>query len=63
MCHGFSLWHINNRTFKVFNKETKRNKKSASKLSQKAFPAVPDFENKYVLVRSEKSPCEGDIAY
>jgi RNA-directed DNA polymerase len=44
----FSLWHINHRTYRVFNKETKLNGKTTRKLIEKAFPAVP---------------YDGDIAY
>jgi len=63
--HGsrFTLWHINHRAFKVFNKETKQDKESATKLVQKAFPAVPYSENKFVNVKGSKSPYDGDIAY
>lgn len=59
----FSLWHINNRTFKVFNKETKLDRYTAIKLVEKAFPMVPYSENKHVNVKGEKSPFDGDIAY
>jgi len=59
----FSLWHINNRAFKVFNKETKQNKHSAKGLIKKAFPTVSYSENKFVNVKGEKSPYDGDIAY
>jgi RNA-directed DNA polymerase len=59
----FSLWHINNRAFKVFNKESKQNKESVSKLIHKAFPAIPYSENKFVNVRGDKSPYDGDLTY
>ncbi|MGH2414457.1 MAG: group II intron reverse transcriptase, partial [Microcystaceae cyanobacterium] len=59
----FSLWHINNRAFKVFKKEPKQNRYSAKKLIKKAFPAVPYSENRHVMVKGEKSPFDGDIAY
>jgi RNA-directed DNA polymerase len=36
-----SLYHIKNRTFKVFNKETKQNRHSSKKLLDQAFPPVP----------------------
>ena len=58
-----SLWHINNRTFQVFNKETKQNKQSAEGLIRKAFPTVPNSENKHINVKGEKSPYDGNIAY
>jgi RNA-directed DNA polymerase len=59
----FSLWFLDNRAFKVFNKESKQNRYTARKLIEKAFPAVPYSENKFVNVKGEKSPYDGDIAY
>lgn len=59
----FSLWHVNNRAWKVFNKEKRNDKESVTKLIKKAFPEVPYSENKYVNVKGEKSPFDGDIPY
>ena len=59
----FSLWHINNRAFKVFNKEKKQNKPSTRKLIEIAFPAVPYSENKHINVKGNKSPYNGDLTY
>ena len=59
----FSLWFLSNRAFKVFNKESKQNRNTTKKLVEKAFPAVPYSENKFVNVKGEKSPYDGDIAY
>jgi 5-methylcytosine-specific restriction endonuclease McrA len=59
----FSLYHIQHRAFKVFNKETKQNRYTSKKLLDKAFPALPYSENKHVNVKGEKSPFDGDIAY
>ncbi|KYC35399.1 RNA-dependent DNA polymerase [Scytonema hofmannii PCC 7110] len=59
----FSLYHIESRAIKVFNKETKLNRETSKKLLDKAFPKVPYSENKHVKVRGEKSPFDGDIAY
>lgn len=59
----FSLYHIQNRAYKVFNKEAKLNRYSAKGLLDKAFPAIPYSENKHVNVKGEKSPYDGDIAY
>ncbi|QDL09551.1 RNA-dependent DNA polymerase [Brasilonema octagenarum UFV-E1] len=58
-----SLWHINNRTFTVFNKETKNDRYSSKELVDKAFPAVPYSENSHVMVIGNKSPFDGDIPY
>jgi RNA-directed DNA polymerase len=59
----FSLWFIQNRAFKVFNQEAKKNRYTVKKLIEKAFPTVPYSENKFVNVKGEKSPYDGDIAY
>ncbi len=59
----FSLWHINNRAFKVFNRETKQDAESSRKLIEKAFPRVPYSENKHVNVKGDKSPFDGDLTY
>jgi len=59
----FSLWHTNNRTWKVFNKEKRNNKESTTKLIEKAFPAVSYSENKHVNVEGNKSPFDGDLTY
>jgi RNA-directed DNA polymerase len=59
----FSLWHVNHRAFKVFNKESKQDRYSSKKLLDKAFPAVPYSESKHVNVKGKKSPFDGDIAY
>ncbi|MEA5595431.1 reverse transcriptase domain-containing protein [Rivularia sp. UHCC 0363] len=59
----FSLWHINHRAWKVFNKETKNTRESTTKLIEKAFPKVPYSENKFVNVKGEKSPYDNDITY
>jgi RNA-directed DNA polymerase len=59
----FRIWHIQNRTFKVFNKEAKLNRYSAERLVKEAFPAVPYSENKHINVKGAKSPFDGDITY
>jgi 5-methylcytosine-specific restriction endonuclease McrA len=58
-----SLYHIQYRAFKVFNKETKQNRHSSKQLLDKAFPAVPYSENKHINVKGEKSPYDGDLSY
>jgi group II intron reverse transcriptase/maturase len=58
-----SLYFIQNRAFKVFNKETKQNRYSSKKLLDQAFPAVSYSENKFVNVKGEKSPYDGDLNY
>lgn len=58
-----SLYHIESRAFKVFNKEEKMNRHTSKALLEKAFPSVPYSENKYVNVLGKKSPFDGDITY
>jgi group II intron reverse transcriptase/maturase len=58
-----SLYHIQHRAYRVFNKETKQNRYSSKKLLDKAFPAVPHSENKFINVKGEKSPYDGDFTY
>ena len=58
-----SLYHIQHRAFRVFNKETKQNRYSSKKLLDKAFPSVPYSENKHINVKGEKSPYDGDLSY
>ncbi len=58
-----SLYFIQNRAFKVFNKERKQNRYTSKKLLNQAFPSVPYSENKFVNVKGEKSPYDGDLIY
>jgi RNA-directed DNA polymerase len=58
-----SLYYIQRRAYSKFNEETKNNRYSSKKLLDKAFPAVPHSENKFVNVIGEKSPYDGDIPY
>lgn len=59
----FSLWHLSNRAWKVFNKEKKLNRYQVDELIAKAFPAVPYSENRFVMVKGEKSSFDGDMTY
>ena len=58
-----SLWSIANRAWKVFNKQVKLDKHSTTTLINKAFPSVQYSENRFVMVKGNKSPYDGDIAY
>ena len=58
-----SLYYMQKKAFKVFNKETKQNRYSSKKLLNQAFPTVSYSENKFVNVKGDKSPYDGDIAY
>ena len=58
-----SLYFIKNRAFKVFNKEKNQNRYSSKKLLDQAFPNISYSENKFVKVKGEKSPYDGDLTY
>ncbi|NJO97472.1 MAG: hypothetical protein HC764_16915 [Pleurocapsa sp. CRU_1_2] len=58
-----SLYFIESRAYKVFNKETNQNRYTSKKLLDIAFPTVSYSENKHINVKGEKSPYDGDIAY
>ena len=58
-----SLYFIETRAFKVFNKEKKQKRHTSKILLDKAFPAVPYSENDFVNVRGDKSPYDGDLTY
>jgi RNA-directed DNA polymerase len=58
-----SLYFIQNRTFKVFNKESRQNRISSKSLLDKAFPSVSYSENRHINVKGNKSPFDGDIVY
>ena len=58
-----SLWFINDQTRKVFLKQESIDKKQAVNLVRRAFPTVSFSENRFVNVRGDKSPFDGDINY
>ncbi len=58
-----SLYHIEKRAFRVFNKETKQNRYTSKTLLDRAFPAVFNSENKHINVKGNKSPFDGDLTY
>ena len=58
-----SLYFMQYRTYKVFNKEKKQDRYSSKKLLDQAFPAVSNSENRHVNVTGNKSPFDGDMTY
>jgi RNA-directed DNA polymerase len=58
-----SLYFIQKRAYKVFNRETKQNRYTSKSLLDKAFPPVPYSENRHINVKGNKSPYDGDISY
>jgi RNA-directed DNA polymerase len=59
----FSLWFLSHSAFKVFNKETQNDRESSTSLVQKAFPTVSCSQGRYVMVKGNKSPYDGDLIY
>ena len=59
----YGLYHLRGRTHKVFNKEKKQNRYSVDSLCDKAFPTVPYSENRFVMVKGDYSPFNGDLVY
>jgi RNA-directed DNA polymerase len=58
-----SLYHIETRAFRVFNKESKQTRYTSKSLLNQAFPSIPYSENKHINVKGNKSPYDGDITY
>jgi RNA-directed DNA polymerase len=58
-----SLYHLQYRTYQVFNRERNQDRHSSKRLLDKAFPKIPYAEWRYVNVLGNKSPYDGDIAY
>ena len=58
-----SLYFIESRAKKVLNKEKKLNRYSSKTLLDQAFPRVSYSENKFVNVKGDKSPYDGDLVY
>ncbi|MDJ0732409.1 MAG: reverse transcriptase domain-containing protein [Crocosphaera sp.] len=60
----FSLWRTAYATFKRFNRrEKKLDRYKTRELLLKAFPSVPYAENRFVNVKGDKSPYDGDTVY
>ena len=58
-----SLHYMQKRVFEVFDWEKKQNRDTSNLLLNQAFPCVPYCENKFVNVKGEKSPYDGDFIY
>ncbi|MES1021293.1 reverse transcriptase domain-containing protein [Gloeocapsa sp. BRSZ] len=59
----FSLWRLDHSAYKRLCRDKKLKKPVARKLIDFAFPRVPYSENKFVNVKGNKSPYDGDINY
>lgn len=59
----FSLWYLQYDAWKRFNKDKNTNRDLTTKLIARAFPTVGYAENKFVNVKEDKSPFDGDMIY
>ena len=59
----FSLWGIAHKAFKAFLKQESINRFQAEKMVKTAFPNIGYSENRFVNVKGDKSPFDGDINY
>ena len=59
----FSLWGLNHSAFKRFKKQKTINRYQAEEMVKRAFPSVKYSENKFVNVKGDKSPFDGDLTY
>ena len=59
----FSLWHLAKTTHKVFLEQKTINRQQAKKMVKNAFPDVSYSQGKFVKVKGDKSPYDGDINY
>jgi len=59
----FSLWDMSYRAFKVFLRQKSITRYQAEKLAKESFPAVRYSENKWVNVKGDYSPFNGDLTY
>ena len=59
----YTLWHCNHSPWKKFIKQPSLNPHDVNLLIQKAFPPVSWSEKKFVNVRGDKSPYDGDLVY
>lgn len=58
-----NLWDLEYFTWKRFNKMPNLNKKKVTELIRLSFPRVPNSIHKFINVRQDKSPFDGDIIY
>ncbi len=61
--HYLPMLHSTELKLSINQKERKQNRYSVSKLIEKSFPNVPYSENRFVCVKGDKSPYDGDLSY
>ncbi len=59
----FSLWHLAKRVHDVFLRQKNTNRHQAVTKVKIAFPSVSFSENRFVNVKGNKSPFDGDLVY
>jgi RNA-directed DNA polymerase len=57
------LWHTNHSTFKKFIKQPSIDRVKANNLIKEAFPSISYSVNRFINVKGNKSPFDGDIIY
>ena len=59
----FSLWHFAYKAFKIFLKQKTIGRQKAVNMVRNAFPRISYSEGRFVNVKEDKSPFDGDINY
>lgn len=59
----FSLWHLSYSVYKRLMRAKNMTNQKAIALAKRAFPEVGYSENKFVNVRGDKTPFDGDMLY
>ena len=58
-----NLWHLNHRTWKKFTNQPSINRYKANNLIEQAFPKISYSVNRFINVKGNKSPFDGDLIY
>jgi retron-type reverse transcriptase len=58
-----TLWHTNHKTWKKFINQPSINRYKANNLIKAAFPSISCSVNKFINVKGNKSPFDGDLVY
>ena len=59
----FSLWGLSNSAFRRFKRQKTINRYQAKEMVKIAFPSVSYSENKFINVKGDKTPFDGDLNY
>jgi RNA-directed DNA polymerase len=58
-----TLWHTNHKTWKKFINQPSINRYKANNLIKVAFPSISYSANRFINVKGNKSPFDGDLVY